>query len=513
LLFRGLKTNMAINIALVLLIGMLLIDLVAIMTFQKYMIKSEIYKGYMLINAITDNYIALPKQENMLLDSDFKYFMSSLINKTDCSLGLLMDISQRKIYFEKKSCNFKNELESMTKKAIDTKKVSLDFFGSTWGVLWKQSQNFIVSAPLYKKGKIYAGVSVVYDLYPVYEKLRHIQQIIFIYIFINTIILTFIGLQRLFMIYIRPVQRLVNRSYEYKDDNEIFFSVRKEDSELNQLSTALNNMLKRISEDKEKLFKTVKYLEKVNLELKQVQKEIINAEKLASVGRLSSGIAHEIGNPLGIVIGYLDLLKQKDIPDDEKHDFILRVEDEIFRINHIIRQLIDLSRPSKDELKKVSVNEIIKDLYSILRSQPLFSDIDIKLNLTFENDNVLANHDKLRQVFLNIILNSADAISSLPELTNGEILIFTNLVMDVNQDSEDNVSMLKIVFKDNGTGISKDDFENIFDPFYTTKEPGKGTGLGLYVSFMIIEGFGGNIKASGIEGSGTIITVLLPLVR
>ncbi len=513
MIFRGLKTNMAINIAFVLIIGMLLINLVAIMSFQKYMIKSEVSKGYMLINAIKDNCLPLPEQDNMLLDSDFKYFMSSLINKTDCSVGLLMDISQRKIYFEKKSCNFKNELENLTKKAIKNRKVSLNFFGSTWGVLWKQSRNFIISAPLYKKDKIYAGVSVVYDLYPVYEKLRNIQRIIFIYIFINTIILTFIGLQRLFMIYIRPVQRLVNRAYEYKDDNEIFFAVRKEDSELNQLSTALNNMLKRISQDKEKLFTTVKYLEKVNVELKQAQKEIINAEKLASVGRLASGIAHEIGNPLGIVIGYIDLLKQKDIPDDEKHDFILRVEDEIFRINHIIRQLIDLSRPSKDELKKVSANEIIKDLYSILRSQPLFADIDIKLNLTSENDEVLADHDKLRQVFLNIILNSADAISSLPGLNNGEILISTNRVMDANPDFQDNVSMLKIVFKDNGAGISKDDLENIFDPFCTTKEPGKGTGLGLYVSFMIIEGFGGNIKAFSREGSGATMTLLLPLAR
>ena len=127
-----------------------------------------------------------------------------------------------------------------------------------------------------------------------------------IYIIVNLVILVFIGIYRISKLYLQPLSRLAKRAEEYKENDDLIFSVRRQDNELNRLSKALNSMLKRISEDKQKLRSTVQSLEKANLELKKVQKEIIRAEKLASVGRLSAGIAHEIGNPIGIIIGYLE---------------------------------------------------------------------------------------------------------------------------------------------------------------------------------------------------------------
>ena len=258
----------------------------------------------------------------------------------------------------------------------------------------------------------------------------------------------------------------------------------------------------------------VRSLEKANFDLKRAQEDTIRAEKLASVGRLSAGIAHEIGNPIGIVSGYLELLKQRDISDEDRDEYIIRTETEINRINAIIRQLLDFSRPSNGVLQVVNVHEIIDEVAEISNTQPLMSNISLKLNLEAEKDTVRAHSDQLRQVFLNLMINAADAVSSLEDKTYGAINVVSEVTAGTDVDSMNNrpdKPMLKIMYMDNGPGIPEEHIGNIFDPFYTTKEPGKGTGLGLSVCFMIIEGIGGKIEATSEEGKGTTITIYLPL--
>jgi signal transduction histidine kinase len=345
----------------------------------------------------------------------------------------------------------------------------------------------------------------------VYATLRRSQQILVLYILINTLILTLIGFFRLSKIFLRPINRLVQRAEEYKEDDGIFFLARKEDNEFQKLSKSLNSMLNRISEDKQKLHTTVHSLEQANLDLKQAQKEIIRAEKLASVGRLSSGIAHEIGNPLGIVIGYLDLMKQASITPAEKLEFITRTEREIERINTIIRQLLDLSRPSKEGAKAVSAHAIIEDIANVLRIQPLMADIDLQLELKARKDKIWGDANQLRQVFLNLMINAADAIASIADQAKGKVTIASAIIGSPVVELADQEKVLKIEFKDNGPGIPADKLGNIFDPFFTTKEPGQGTGLGLSVSFMIIESLGGTIEAASEVGKGTALIIYLPL--
>jgi signal transduction histidine kinase len=196
---------------------------------------------------------------------------------------------------------------------------------------------------LRSKGDIVAGSAWIFDT--IYRSLRHSQQMLLVYIFVNTAILAFVGIYRVLGL-LQPLARLAQRAEDYKEDDEVLFSVRKEDNELQRLSSALNGLLRRLSAEKEKLRATVASLEAANAELKKAQTEIIRAEKLASVGRLSAGIAHEIGNPIGIVTGYLELLKQIDLPADERTEYLDRAEREIERISAIIRQLLEISRPS-----------------------------------------------------------------------------------------------------------------------------------------------------------------------
>ena len=319
------------------------------------------------------------------------------------------------------------------------------------------------------------------------------------------------GFYRIYRLQMKPIQRLVRVAQDYREEDEIYFSVRSGDDKLHQLSTALNGMLKKIAESRETLFLTVRSLEKAKRELEAAQADLIRAEKLASVGRLSSGIAHEIGNPVGIVLGYFELLKDEDLSRTERADYLFRAETEVNRINTIIRQLLDISRTSKSQIETVSVHDIINDICEVLKVQPLMLNIHIETSLAAEKNRIQSDAHRLRQVFLNLAINAADAIALKGANFVGRLKITSRVETVETQGKIGGAEMLEISFSDNGPGIPVDKINDIFDPFYTTKDTGKGTGLGLYVSYMIVESLGGSIKATSEPGRETKISIYLPL--
>ena len=507
---RSLKTNIAVQLVVLFLLAMILIEFVMIILMQKALVRSEISKGYALLSGIKLN-ATYSNSKNVIEPFNFQDDFDKMVTETGFSCILIIDENQNRVYSGGKSCDIKGELEAITRKTIQSGIKTTRIFGSTWWWVGKQGQHIIISAPLVREGRVVGGGSVALSLTGVYEVLRQTQNVLIIYIFVNAVIFTLIGFYRVTRITVRPLHKLVKRAEEYQDDNEMLFLSESEDNEFGKLSKALNRMLGHIAEDKEKLQVAVASLEKANFDLKQAQKDIIRAEKLASVGRLSAGIAHEIGNPIGIINGYLELLKGNDISNNEREEFLKRTEAELKRIDTIIRQLLDFSRPSSEDVKIVSVHAIIEDIIDASRFHPLMSDIDLGLRLFAEHDEVLADSSQLRQVFLNLIINAADAIISSKDPSKGRISIVSNVQKIIRDESNESMNVLRIDYIDNGIGIAETDLENIFDPFFTTKAYGKGTGLGLSVCFMIIEKMGGKIEASSQEGQGTTITVYLPL--
>ncbi len=501
----GLKTNITVTLVVLLLAAMILIDFVMIITAQRFLLRSEISKGYLFISGIELSLAHYPEEIKNISN------LENLLNEAGYSCGIVLWPDEHKVLLDGKGCSLQGDLVMLARQSFLSGNKLSGVEGTTWAVFWPQSRHLILSAPIFWKGRIIASAGIVLPLEKIYSSLRQTQNIFYIYLLINTVVLTLAGLYRLSKHTVRPLQRLVKRADEYKQDDEMVFLYEKEDNEFNRLSRALNNMLKHIAADQEKLRTTVKTLEKTNIELKKAQQEVIRAEKLASVGRLSSGIAHEIGNPIGIVTGYLELLKQNDISEEDRGEFILRTENEINRIHTIIRQLLDFARPSSDSSQAVAVHEIVNDIVETVKFQPVMSQIDLQLDLGAQSDSVIADSNQLRQVFLNLLLNAADAIFHAKERLNGRITIKSKVEFNPQADTKDQTRVLKVEIIDNGLGIKKEDMDNIFDPFYTTKEPGKGTGLGLSVSFMIIEGIGGKIEASSKEGMGTTMAVYLPL--
>lgn len=507
---RALKTNIVISITVLLFVGMLLIDFVAVKTLQRDLIKAKIVHSQLITSILKNRLIAEFKPTSLALNMDIQSLLSWILAEKAASGIVIRGLQGQKFYSAGPGVSKTPELEKMMQASMSSGEKNIRFVQKTWGVFWNQHRYFLMAIPLTLEGKELA-VGMVVDLSDIYRQQRTSQRFILLYLVANTLIFALIGFHRLSRLYLEPINRLVSMAEDYQEEDGTFFPVRKEDNELSTLSKSLNLMLTRISEDKKKLKKSVASLEKANSKLKKAQEEITRAEKLASVGRLSSGIAHEIGNPIGIVMGYLELLKQEDVSENERKEYITRTENEINRINTVIHQLLDLSRPSAQGTEHISVHDIILEIADVLKLQPLMTGTQLDLALKAENDVVVVDAGQLRQVFLNLAINAADAISSMEKRENGRLAILTGLADSLENENALEGEALVITFKDNGPGIPEELIGNIFDPFFTTKDPGKGTGLGLSVSFMIIESFGGTIKAGNRASGGACISIFLPL--
>jgi signal transduction histidine kinase len=502
---RGIKTKIGFNVVLLLLVSAVIMDALVIVVVQNMMVRDEMSRIKNDLENIGRLYFSPPHPGSV---SNPGIATRLLRSQDRIQTAYITDAGGNLVYQHRVVDYEFNFLKPKIDAARTNRETGFENLGYEWSLFWWYPKAFSVVIPVEIDDRFNGVIAAVAALTPTYRTLRKYHKPIFFYIILNTAVLTIVGFYRIFRLYLRPIDRIVMQADDFHEDEDPFFSFRHEDNELNRLSSALNRMLTRISSDKQKLKETVCCLERANVELKNAQKEVIRSEKMASVGRLAAGIAHEIGNPIGIVLGYLDMLKAKEIADEDKADFLRRTEDEVQRINIVIRQLLDLARPGATQNKQVGVSAVIEDIVGVMQLQPVMSGTRIELDLKATNDIVWGNPDQLRQVFLNILLNAADAIQGTVSAGSGRIRVAT---ANLDGTGMATLSRLQVRVEDNGGGISPDKLQNIFDPFYTTKEPGKGTGLGLAVSFMIIENMGGTIRAESEPDCGAAFSIELPL--
>ncbi|OPX38940.1 MAG: hypothetical protein B1H12_01065 [Desulfobacteraceae bacterium 4484_190.2] len=509
--FYSLKTGILTHLAFLIISAMLLINVVMIKFSEKDLIQAKIDAGRLLLHVLEKKveYSIIHMNKNLTnLDSApiFRKEIGQLLQKGHFSEALIVNKEGVKVLSTGSWGQAEKEALSMSREAVATRKGAFDFYGSTWGIIWLAHERVNVTAPIFAQGRITGAATICAHLGPVYEVLRKSEKIILIYIFLNTIVLVLFGIYLLSRTVVKPIYALLQITDEFKDGEPFPQLAEQPGNEIGQLFRSLNMMLKRLEENKKELKSHIASLEKANEEIKKAQNEIIRSEKLASVGRLATGVAHEIGNPIGIILGYLDLIKKDGLTQEEKSDFLNRIESEIIRINDIIRQLLDFSRLTSGEQKETSVHKLILDLMDMLKPQRIMAGLHVQTVLEAAKDTVCTDPDQLRQVFLNIVMNAADAMErdESPDDINTKVLTIESLVKD---DS------MELKFTDTGSGIPEQELGHMFDPFYTTKEPGKGTGLGLSVCYRILEGLGGTIRAESTVGKGTTIIIRLPLCQ
>ncbi len=308
--------------------------------------------------------------------------------------------------------------------------------------------------------------------------------------------------------------------------------------ELRSITESVNAMADRLIAGQQVLAENVRSLDDTNVKLVEARNEVIQAARLASVGTLAAGIAHEVGNPLTAIIGYADVALRRIEADQGDPELLESIRSEAQRIDGIVRGLLDFARPQPDEITPVRVDEVIEGVRDLLENQGQLGQIEHSWTLDDACPLVLMDPRHLEQVLVNLLLNATDAVKGL-DAPKIEVALWSEDGAAANPlqrrgDDPPGVNYLHrrrvarafsaealgtldtarmvvvVAVSDNGTGLPSADQTHVFDPFYTTKEPGKGTGLGLFISARLVTGMGGRIDVESAPEGGARFEVRLP---
>lgn len=318
---------------------------------------------------------------------------------------------------------------------------------------------------------------------------RSAELFLILYSLLATFLAVIVGYVLLTRLVVSPIRRLGLAAQRVAEGDHASRVDVKGGNEIGWLGTHFNQMLDRLEEGRQELERKVEALARAKGDLEDAQDAMIRSEKLASVGHLAAGVAHEVGNPLSAVVGMVEFMRDDpDLDRADREDLLARTESELMRMNRIIRDLLDYSRPDDEHSQRASVADAVATTTSLVKAQPSFRSIQLDSDIPPGLTHVRIGQERLVQILLNLLLNAADALDG-----SGHVRV-TARASD---------GWVEVEVSDDGPGIPHPVKARIFDPFFTTKPPGKGTGLGLAICEKIAESAGGRIEALDREPSGT----------
>ncbi len=274
--------------------------------------------------------------------------------------------------------------------------------------------------------------------------------------------------------------------------------------ELADLGSSFGIMTERLLLEEDKLRSKIDEVERATVRLKEAQDRLVRSERLASVGRLAAGLAHEIGNPIAALIGLQDLVLAGGLSPEEERDFLVRMRKETERINGILRDLLQFARPAAQPLpgeaptEPGDVETAARDTAALVAPQRSLKEVALELDVPSGLPLVSLGHEPLMQVILNLVMNAADAVGP-----GGKVRVSAARVGEG----------VRLAVEDDGPGVDPRVQAQLFEPFVTTKDVGKGTGLGLAVCRGLVEAAGGSIALDRDYGRGARFVVELPVYR
>jgi two-component system NtrC family sensor kinase len=282
-----------------------------------------------------------------------------------------------------------------------------------------------------------------------------------------------------------PIDKLVSASKQVAQGNLDTVVEIKTNDELHYLADSFNQMALSLKKRDDQL-------------RDYATKKIMESERLALVGQLSANVAHELNNPLQGIVTYSHLILEEIDCDDPNKDSIEKIVGQARRCRDIIRGLLDFSRQRTPDKSVCDVNSILGECVSLVENQALFHNIEIVKEIQEEMPMIVIDPSQIERVFMNIIINAAEAMDGVGKLT-------------LSTRFEPSDQLVELKFSDTGQGIREENMDKIFDPFFTTKDVGHGTGLGLAISYGIVKGHQGTISVDSEVGKGTTFTVHLPV--
>ncbi len=323
------------------------------------------------------------------------------------------------------------------------------------------------------------------------------QRAVLLYILLDAALLFGLGYLLLTYVVIRPVRRLT-RAVDRATRGDL--SVRLSSSardELGELSRGFDVMLQRLDDVNTDLSERIAALSDANAALERAQDELVLSEKLAMIGQVAAGVAHEVGNPLAAVIGMNELLVNR-IEDPESHDLSVRIAKELDRMHLTIRELLDYARTGARRDEAIQIADVVTQAVGLCAHHPNAGRLVISRHIADDLPTVHGDPGRLAQVLVNLIINAGDAMDGHGRVDIRARRVEGDLVLSV---------------EDNGPGIPESLLGSVFAPFVSTKGAGKGTGLGLAISERIVTELGGTIRVVSEPGAGTTFTMRFPIGR
>jgi signal transduction histidine kinase len=304
---------------------------------------------------------------------------------------------------------------------------------------------------------------------------------------------------------VEPLLALSRAARRVADGARKLEAPRRGGSELLELGSSLEEMTARLRADEASLRAKIAEVERYAADLARAQERLVRSERLASVGRLSAGLAHEIGNPLSAILGFQELLLMGGLSEEEQRDFSPRMKRETERIHRILRDLLEFARPASRAGAPAapeppgSVSDALADVTALVRPQKAFHDVALVTEVAPDLPRVALSHARLVQLLLNLLLNAADAAPA----RGGQVTVRASR----RPEPGDHV---RVEVEDNGAGIADAVKDTLFEPFVSTKPVGQGTGLGLSVCRGLVEAVGGTIGVESAERGGARFVIELP---
>lgn len=395
-------------------------------------------------------------------------------------------------------------LDKNSKPIFSAGKEGTDAYAPFQGLAREAEGNFIQPdgdgvvylIPVTRDGVVAGKAGLLLSLAPEKARLNRSRQLLVTYFVLDFILLLGLGSFVLSRMVVNPINRVLNATEritggQYSQQLHVSGS-----AELARLAAAFNEMATALRVKDRQVSEQMSALEKANDDLRRAREETIRSEKMASIGLLAAGMAHEIGTPLASIMGYAELVAGELLDHLTIQGYARRISKDCSRIDRIVRGLLDYSRPRVPGGEHADVRAVVHATLDLLTQQGAFKTLNLRTEI---DEGVLparCDQHQLQQVVVNLLLNSRDATPAGGTIT----------VRAVNEQACVRVDVI-----DSGAGIPEDVMKHVFDPFFTTKAPGKGTGLGLAISSRIVEGFGGRISATSTVGAGSCFSVRLPL--
>lgn len=333
------------------------------------------------------------------------------------------------------------------------------------------------------------------------------------YVFLAILVICVISIIFVYFVVHRPINKIIQGIERVADgDLDFEIDIRARD-EIGSLARSFNRMTEDLKSARKEITRWTHSLEDLveerTVQLKRAQENIIQAEKMASVGRLAAIVAHEINNPLGGIRTYAKLLikklrKMSPATDFDNYiNYLEIIESESARCGEIVKNLLQFSRPSQLHVERYDLNRLVQESLSLVQHKIELLNIEVRLSLTDELTEIHCDEQKIKQAFISVLINACDAV----EKERGIIEIQTRFVHKRKG--------VEVSIKDNGIGMDEENRAHMFEPFFSTKDHGKEkgihSGLGASVVFEIIKSHGGEISVESAVNKGTTITIFLPV--